>query len=61
MHLMEDDVLRDTIFETNRMCFYRTTILSWKKEKKRKRERIRATELRGTSALSCWTVTTDYL
>lgn len=53
-------MLRDTIFETNRMRFYRITVLSDGRKKKKEREKEYELLLRGTS-LSCWTVTTDYL
>lgn len=62
MRLMEDNVLRDMIFEMNVGCvFIMSIILSWKKVKKRERKRECKLLLSERNiALPCWTVSTDY-
>lgn len=60
MHLMEDDVLRDMIFEMNGMRFYCIYYPFVEERKKRERKKYELLSERNI-ALPCWIVTTDYL
>ena len=62
MHLTENDVLRDMIFEMNGMRVYHVNyplVEESKKKKKRKRECKLLLSERNI-ALPCWTVSIDY-
>lgn len=61
MHLMEDDVLRDTIFEMNWMRFYRVYYPFVEERKKKKAKKNTNYCLRGTSFYRAGPLLLDYL